>query len=62
MGLAGERQTDGTPFTYPPADDGRATASALAAAFFAHTLRQDDAARTWLATPDTPLRVTVETR
>jgi predicted dienelactone hydrolase len=58
----GERQTDGTPFTYPPADDGRATTGALAAAFFAHTLQGDAAAGAWLASPDTALPVTVETR
>jgi predicted dienelactone hydrolase len=57
-----DRQTDGTPFTYAPPDDGRATAAALAAAFFAHTLRDDAAAGTWLAAPDTALPVTVETR
>lgn len=59
---AGERQSDGTAFTYPPADDGRATTGALAAAFFAHTLNGDSAAGAWLATPDTALPVTVESR
>lgn len=57
-----ERQSDGTPFRYPLADDGRATASALAAAFFAHTLRGDADAGGWLSTPETALPVTVETR
>ena len=35
----GERQTNGEPFTYLPASEGLAVASALSAAFFAETLR-----------------------
>jgi len=58
----GVRQTDGTPLTYPSPDDGRATAAALAAAFFSHTLRDVDAAGAWLAAPQTALPVVVETR
>lgn len=56
------RQTDGTAFSYPSPDQGRATAGALAAAFFAHTLTDDATAARWLAAPQTALPVTVETR
>ena len=58
----GERQTDGSPFVYPSADDGRATAGALAVAFFASVLEGDEAARSWLAAPRTPLPVDIEVR
>ncbi|MES2639529.1 MAG: hypothetical protein V4850_08585 [Myxococcota bacterium] len=56
------RQDGGAPFTYVPADDGRAAAAALAAAFFAATLDGDAAAEAWLATPDTRAGVSVEER
>lgn len=57
-----ERQADGTAFSYLPADDGRAAAASLAAAFFSATLRSDASAEAWLAEPQTAAVVTVQAR
>lgn len=56
------RMEGGAPFTYIDAEDGRATAGMLAAAFFAHTLQGDPAAGAWLASPEAPAAVTVTAR
>jgi predicted dienelactone hydrolase len=57
-----ERQSGGAPFSYIPADDGRASIAAVAAAFFAHTLEGDADAGAWLADPETPAAVNVTVR
>ncbi|MDP2305249.1 MAG: dienelactone hydrolase family protein [Pseudomonadota bacterium] len=56
------REEGGAEFSYVPADDGRATAAALAAAFFAATLEGDADAEAWLAAPDTRAELLVEVR
>jgi len=45
----GERQTDGSPFTYLPAETGRNIAAAYVTAFFALELQGDTDADAWLA-------------
>lgn len=59
---SGTRQTDGQPFTYLPAVEGRAITAAYATAFFRAHLEGDAGARAYLATPRPPAIVTVEVK
>lgn len=58
----GDRMSGGAEFAYIDPDDGRATAGALSAAFFAHALQGDAAAGAWLAAPEAAAAVTVTVR